>query len=162
MTAVVGIRYFTETLNGIQTQTHPFGGFPPDAPNLVPIPDPHQTFNKVTWKDNVSYKFSDALLAYETVSTGFRSGGLNAVSEPFEPIPAAYAPDTLINFEVGTKGRLFDGLLDYQVDAYFIRWDNIQVQETTADAGVRLPRPTPATRTSRASSSSSPRGRSNT
>jgi len=133
LTAVVGARYFTESLDGIQTQLHPFGGFPPDAPNLVPIADPHQTFNKITWKENVSYKFSDALLAYETVSTGFRSGGLNAVSEPFEPIPLSYAPDSLINFELGTKGRLFEGRFDYQLDAYFIRWDNIQVQENTAD-----------------------------
>jgi len=133
LTAVVGARYFTESLDGVQTQLHPFGGFPPDAPNLVPLADPHQTFNKVTWKENVSYKFSDALLAYETISTGFRSGGLNAVSEPFEPIPLSYAPDSLINFELGTKGRLFEGRLDYQLDAYFIRWDNIQVQENTAD-----------------------------
>jgi len=134
LTAVAGIRYFTETLNGVQTQTHPFGGFPPDAPNLVPIPDPEQTFNKITWKENVSYKFSDALLAYETISTGFRSGGLNAVSEPFEPIPKAYAPDSLTNFEAGIKGRLFNNTIEYQLDGYFIRWDNIQVQETTADA----------------------------
>jgi outer membrane receptor protein involved in Fe transport len=131
-TAVAGIRYFTETLNGVQTQTHPFGGFP-GAPNLVPIDDPQETFNKVTWKANLSYKFSEQLLGYGTVSTGFRSGGLNAVSEPFEPIPAAYSPDTLTNFEVGAKGRLFDGLFDYQADVYFIKWDNIQVQETTAD-----------------------------
>ncbi|MBS0419347.1 MAG: TonB-dependent receptor [Proteobacteria bacterium] len=134
LTAIAGIRYFTETLNGVQTQTHPFGGFPPDAPNLVPIPDPQQTFNKITWKENISYKFSDAVLAYETISTGFRSGGLNAVSEPFEPIPKAYAPDSLTNFEAGLKGRLFNNSLEYQVDGYFIRWDNIQVQETTADA----------------------------
>ncbi len=131
-TAVAGIRYFTETLNGVQTQTHPFGGFP-GAPNLVPVVDPQQTFNKVTWKVNLSYKFSEQLLAYGTVSTGFRSGGLNAVSEPFEPIPSAYSPDSLTNFEVGAKGRLFDGMFDYQADVYFIKWDNIQVQETTAD-----------------------------
>ncbi|MEP6549333.1 MAG: TonB-dependent receptor [Gammaproteobacteria bacterium] len=131
-TAVAGIRYFTETLNGVQTQTHPFGGFP-GAPNLVPIVDPQETFNKVTWKANLSYKFSEQLLGYGTVSTGFRSGGLNAVSEPFEPIPSAYSPDSLTNFEVGAKGRLFDGLFDYQADVYFIKWDNIQVQETTAD-----------------------------
>jgi iron complex outermembrane recepter protein len=132
-TAVAGIRYFTESLEGVQTQTHPFGGFPP-GPTLVPLPDPNETFNKVTWKANLSYKFSDGLLGYGTVSTGFRSGGVNAVSEPFEPIPAAYAPDSLINFEVGAKGRLFDGLFDYQADVYFIRWSNIQVQETTPDA----------------------------
>jgi outer membrane receptor protein involved in Fe transport len=131
-TAVAGVRYFTETLSGVQTQTHPFGGFPP-GPTLVPLPDPTESFNKVTWKANLSYKFNDSLLAYGTVSTGFRGGGLNAVSEPFEPIPAAFAPDTLTNYEVGAKGRLFDGLLDYQADVYLIHWDNIQVQETTAD-----------------------------
>jgi outer membrane receptor protein involved in Fe transport len=131
-TAVGGIRYFTETLNGVQVQTHPFGGFPP-GPTLVPLPDPTETFNKVTWKGNLSYKFSDSLLAYGTVSTGFRGGGLNAVSEPFEPIPAAYSPDSLTNYEVGAKGRLFDGLFDYQADVYVIRWSNIQVQETTPD-----------------------------
>ncbi len=132
-TAVAGLRYFTETLNGVQTQTHPFGGFP-GAPNLVPIVDPEQTFNKVTWKINSSYKFNEELLGYGTISTGFRSGGLNAVSEPFEPIPAAYSPDSLTNFELGAKGRVFGGLFDYQADVYFIKWDNIQVQETTADA----------------------------
>jgi iron complex outermembrane receptor protein len=131
-TAVAGIRYFTESLEGVQVQTHPFGGFPP-GPTLVPLPDPNETFNKVTWKGSLSYKFSESLLGYGTVSTGFRSGGLNAVSEPFEPIPAAYSPDSLINFEVGAKGRLFGGLFDYQADVYFIRWSNIQVQETTPD-----------------------------
>jgi outer membrane receptor protein involved in Fe transport len=131
-TAVAGVRYFTETLNGVQTQTHPFGGFP-GAPNLVPILDPEEKFNKVTWKVNSSYKFSEEVLAYGTISTGFRSGGLNAVSEPFEPIPAAYSPDSLTNYELGAKGRLFGGALDYQADVYVIKWDNIQVQETTAD-----------------------------
>jgi iron complex outermembrane recepter protein len=130
--AVAGVRYFTETLNGVQTQTHPFGGFP-GAPNLVPINDPEEKFNKATWKINTSYKFSDELLGYATVSTGFRSGGLNAVSEPFEPIPAAYSPDSLTNYELGAKGRLFGGMFDYQADVYVIKWDNIQVQETTAD-----------------------------
>jgi outer membrane receptor protein involved in Fe transport len=132
-TAVAGLRYFTETLNGVQTQTHPFGGFPP-GPTLVPLPDPTEKFNKFNWKANLSYKFDESLLGYGTISTGFRGGGLNAVSQPFEPIPAAFAPDTLTNFEVGAKGRLFDGVLDYQADVYFIRWNNIQIQETTADA----------------------------
>jgi iron complex outermembrane recepter protein len=132
-TAIGGVRYFTETLNGVQVQTHPFGGFP-GSPNLVPLNDPQERFNKVTWKANLSYKFNEALLAYGTVSTGFRGGGLNAVSEPFEPIPAAFAPDTLTNYELGIKGLLLDGLVDYQLDGYLIHWDNIQIQLTTADA----------------------------
>jgi iron complex outermembrane recepter protein len=132
LTATGGLRYFTENLEGVQEQTHPFGGFPPSG-QPGPIADPSQTFNKVTWKENISYKVSDGLLAYETVSTGFRGGGLNAVSEPFEPIPRSFSPDTLINFELGAKGRLAGGMFDYQADLYLIRWNNIQVNETTAD-----------------------------
>jgi iron complex outermembrane recepter protein len=132
LTAVAGLRYFTESLEGVQIQTHPFGGFP-TSPTLVNLPDPNEKFNKLTWKANLSYKFSESLLGYGTVSTGFRSGGLNAISQPFEKEPAAYAPDSLTNYEVGAKGRLFDGLLDYQADIYFIKWSNIQVQETTPD-----------------------------
>jgi iron complex outermembrane receptor protein len=132
LSIVGGLRYFTETLNGVQVQTHPFGGFP-GSPALVPIYDPTQSYDKVTWKVNVSYRVDEGLLPYATVSTGFRSGGLNPQQEPFEPIPGAFSPDTLINYEVGAKGRLFDGGLDYQADVYLIHWNNIQVLETTAD-----------------------------
>ncbi|MEP7246267.1 MAG: TonB-dependent receptor [Gammaproteobacteria bacterium] len=54
-------------------------------------------------------------------------------SQPFEPIPAAFSPDSLKNYEVGAKGALLGGRLEYQADVYLIRWDNIQVSETTAD-----------------------------
>ncbi|MGH8137135.1 MAG: TonB-dependent receptor [Steroidobacteraceae bacterium] len=131
-TVVGGLRYFTERLEGVQESTHPFGGFPA-GPVLGPIQDPTQTFNKVTYKANASYKFSDSALVYATTSSGFRSGGLNPQSEPFEPIPAAFAPDSLTNYEVGDKGLLLDGRLEYQIDAYLIHWNNIQVPETTRD-----------------------------
>jgi iron complex outermembrane receptor protein len=132
-TAVAGIRYFTEDLTGYQEQTHPFGGFPPGTASGVAIPDARRSYNKVTWKSNVSYDFSRAALAYATVATGFRSGGLNAQSEPFEPIPGSYAPDSLTNYELGLKGRLFGGYFAYQLDGYLIHWDNMQVQLTTPD-----------------------------
>ncbi len=129
---VGGVRYFTETLEGFQEQTHPFGGFPPGE-NLVDIPDQRETFSKVTFKANANYKFTPNLLAYITASQGFRGGGLNAQSQPFEPIPGAYSPDSLWNFEAGLKGKLFDGRLQYSVDGYGILWNNIQQPETTAD-----------------------------
>ncbi len=132
LSVVAGLRYFEQRLEGVQIQTHPFGGFPA-GPVLVPIADPDQKFNKLTWKLNASYQFSEAALVYATASTGFRSGGLNAQSEPFEPIPASFSPDSLKNYEVGDKGTLFDGRVQYQADVYLIRWDNIQVSETTAD-----------------------------
>ena len=128
-----GIRYYTESLEGVQQQLHPFGGFPVGSSGVAPVPDQSQSFSKVTFKFNASYKFNDAVLAYVTASEGFRGGGLNALSEPFEAIPSSYKPDSLWNYEVGAKGRLFNGMLDYQADAFVIFWYGIQVQETTPD-----------------------------
>jgi iron complex outermembrane recepter protein len=129
---VGGVRYFTETLNGVQFQTHPFGGFASPG-DLAPVFDTEQTFSKSTFKFNASYDFNESLLLYATASSGFRSGGLNTQSEPFEPIPGSFKPDSLWNYEAGGKGRLFGGLLDYQLDGYLIQWHDIQVGETTAD-----------------------------
>lgn len=129
---VGGVRYFTETLNGVQVQTHPFGGFVGGG-NLAPVVDPNQTFSKATFKFNASYAFDPGLLLYATASSGFRGGGLNPQSEPFEPIPSSFKPDSLWNYEAGAKGRLFDGRVDYQVDGYLIQWHDIQVGETTSD-----------------------------
>lgn len=132
LTVVGGLRYFTETLDGVQFQTHPFGGFVGGG-SITPIVDPTETFSKMTFKFNVSYAFDESLLAYALASSGFRGGGLNTESEPFEPIPGSFDPDSLWNYELGAKGRLFGGRLDYQVDAYLIMWHDIQVRETTAD-----------------------------
>jgi iron complex outermembrane recepter protein len=132
LSLVGGVRYFTETLNGVQVQTHPFGGFVGGG-SVAPVVDPNQTFSKATFKFNASYAFSEAFLLYATASSGFRGGGLNPQSEPFEPIPASFGPDSLWSYEAGGKGRLFDGRLDYQIDGYLIQWHDIQVRETTAD-----------------------------
>jgi outer membrane receptor protein involved in Fe transport len=122
-----GLRYFTENLAGVQQTTHPFAA----GPVLPPISDFDQSASKTTSKFNASYQFTDDLLAYASAAQGFRAGGLNArvVVTTAVPVPPSFAPDTLWNYEAGVKGRLFDHLLEYQVDAYWIDWKNIQVQE---------------------------------
>lgn len=124
-----GVRYYTEHLEGVQEQTHPFGGFPPSQSG-VPVPDPSATYNRVTFKFNANYQFNDAVLVYATVASGFRGGGLNPAN-PIFPVPPSFGPDSLVDYEIGAKGTLFDHRLDYQVDAYLIYWNDIQVNETT-------------------------------
>ena len=131
-----GLRYFTEHLEGNQVTTHPFLGLPAGVSANAPIVDVPQTYSKVTSKFNGSYELNEELMAYATASQGFRGGGLNVQSVVLEPVPPSFGPDSLWNFEVGLKGRLFDRRLDYQVDTYAIYWHNIQVQQTTADVGL--------------------------
>jgi len=121
-----GARYFHETLDGAQLTTHPFGGFGA-APEGVQTN--HDTFSKTTFKANASYKFGPQALLYATFSQGFRSGGLNPSNLPFASgIPRGFGPDSLDNFELGLKGRLADGLFEYDTAAYHINWKDIQVR----------------------------------
>ena len=94
----------------MQEQTHPFGGFPP-GPTLVPVIDTTSTYSKATYLFNASYKFNRSSAALRHRFRRFRGGGLNPLSEPFDPIPGAFAPDSLWNYEAGAKGRLLDGRL---------------------------------------------------
>ncbi len=132
-----GLRYFTEQLEGFQQTTHPFAGFPAGVSGEAPILDPAQSYSKVTSKFNGSYEFNEALLMYATAAQGFRGGGLNVQSVLLEPVPPSFGPDSLWDYEVGAKGRLFDRRLDYQVDVYAIYWHNIQIQETTPNVGLQ-------------------------
>lgn len=128
-----GVRYFHETLNGVQQTLHPFFGFPAGQTSSPPVVNEKQTNDKFTYKFNAGYTVSDDLLVYATASSGFRSGGLNPPS-PFAPIPPSFGPDNLWNYEVGIKGKLFGGGLEYQADAFYIDWKDIQVQQATPEA----------------------------
>lgn len=63
------------------------------------------SFSKVQPKLTLSHKFSPEAMAYATVSTGFRSGGLNTPSQP------DFKPETLTNYEIGTKNTLLGGAM---------------------------------------------------
>jgi iron complex outermembrane recepter protein len=93
----------------------------------TPVYDTPESYSKVTSKFNLSYEFSPAALVYANAAQGFRGGGLNPQSQPFEPIPPSFGPDSLWSYELGLKGRLFDGMFDYQTDVYEIIWSNIQL-----------------------------------
>jgi iron complex outermembrane receptor protein len=125
-----GFRYFRETLDGLQLTTHPFGGF-----GAAPAGSQanHDVFHKPTFKVTAKYKFDADLMVYATASEGFRGGGLNPANLPFASgIPLGFSPDSLWNYEVGAKGRLMDGLVTYDVAAYYIDWKDIQVSEVDA------------------------------
>ncbi len=59
----------------------------------------------VTYRLNASWKPSNDLLVYATVSRGFRPGGINRRADV-----APYAPDYLLNFEAGMKATLAPGI----------------------------------------------------
>ena len=64
---------------------------------------------------------------YASYSQGFCSGFaqqaiVTAVAPSFPPVQ----PDKLTNYELGSKGRLFNGRLSLDASVYYMKWEHIQ------------------------------------
>jgi len=86
--------------------------------------------HKLTWKAGLAYDFSPKTSGYATVSTGFKSAGLN-LGSGLTPATAKYAPEDVTNYEIGLKTRAFDGKLSLNADIYDMEYTNIQVTTLT-------------------------------
>ena len=96
------------------------------------------TFHGFKSKGVITWKPREHTLVYGLFSQGFRPGAFNRgpsarVSDPLPPynkqllVPAAYAPDTLTNWEVGLKTDLFDRKVTFNASAYYMIWQNTQI-----------------------------------
>lgn len=84
-------------------------------------------WNEFTWKVNASYDTSESSLIYATISTGYKSGGVNQVTNPLVANPI-YDPETVTAYEVGFKSRLLDNRLQLNVAAYHNDYEDLQFQ----------------------------------
>jgi outer membrane receptor protein involved in Fe transport len=74
-----------------------------------------------THKFNLTYKFTDDRMAYATLSTGFRPGGVNRVrARP------PYTPDYLTNIELGWKTSWLDRRVRFNGAAFLEKWKDAQ------------------------------------
>lgn len=101
--------------------------------------------SKFAYKGSISYKPTDDITTYATVSTGFRSpvvnarAGLPSLNDPNDIIiPDGANSDKLINYEIGLKGSWFDGKFTANLAAYIIDWKNIQVQANRVSDSVQF------------------------
>lgn len=97
-------------------------------PSAYTHTDFHDSGTPVDPRVSLAYRANPDLTLYAQVSRGYRVGGVNLTSEVGgRDTPPSYAPDSLWNYEIGAKGRAFDGRLTYSTDFYYIDWSNIQV-----------------------------------
>jgi iron complex outermembrane recepter protein len=90
--------------------------------------DFHDLGTPVDPRVSLAYRLDPDLTLYTQVARGYRVGGVNLTSDVGgRNTPPSYAPDSLWNYEIGAKGRMFDGRLTYSTDFYYIDWKNIQV-----------------------------------
>lgn len=79
-------------------------------------------------KASITYNFDDERMVYALFSEGFRAGGINRGRTPYSAFPNSYDPDTLTNYEFGTKTRWMDGKLQVNATYFFMTWEDYQVE----------------------------------
>ncbi len=82
--------------------------------------------DQLDYRIAVDYRFSDAFLAYASISTGFKGGGSNP--RPFNAQQLlAFGPETLTAYEIGFKSDLFDNRVRFNVSAFYNDFTDIQL-----------------------------------
>ncbi len=76
------------------------------------------------WRVVADYRFSDAFLAYGSISTGFKGGGVNP--RPFVADQAlSFNPETLTTYEVGFKSDFLDRRVRLNGALFLNKYDDI-------------------------------------
>jgi iron complex outermembrane recepter protein len=86
----------------------------------------------------IDYQWTDDVMTYAQISTGFRGGGFNPrPSAPSEIRP--FAPETLTAYELGSKIQLFDNRLHINGDVFYEKYKDIQLDALELDPVTAFP-----------------------
>lgn len=118
-----------------------FLGDPPDQ-ILLDFVKGGQDDDGDLWKFNTSYDFTDDVMAYLTVSEGYRFGSSNGVELCEDPLPPGqnicaqpseleYVPDQTTNYEVGVHSTLLEGRLIANAAVFYVDWEDPQLESAT-------------------------------
>ncbi|MGD0189163.1 MAG: TonB-dependent receptor [Rhizomicrobium sp.] len=96
----------------------------------------HKVYTGHKSRGNITWHVTPDTMAYFLYSEGFRPGGFNRgpgdvldfahKADPQYDKPNSYAPDSLVNYEVGAKSEFFDNRLQLNMSAYAMHWSSVQ------------------------------------
>jgi iron complex outermembrane recepter protein len=92
------------------------------------------SFSKFTPKVGVDYRPNDDTMIYASWSRGYRSGGFSPRAATAITANVAYQPEVVDSYEVGTKLDLLDRRLQFNVAAFYSKYNDLQ-QNTTIPGG---------------------------
>ena len=95
-----------------------------------PLLDSSESDSWGSWSGRLvlDHHFTENTMAYASIANGFKSGGFNSLN--FGPgIESSYDAEEVMNYEIGLKGNLLDGTLQYSTSLFFYEYDNLQTLE---------------------------------
>jgi iron complex outermembrane receptor protein len=89
-------------------------------------------YGQSTGKLGADYALAKNLMAYVTLSTGYKAGGFNDGTRASNPF-LIYEPEHLTSLEAGIKGRMLDGRLQMSAALFGYNYRNLQLTSIAAD-----------------------------
>lgn len=80
-------------------------------------------FSDFSPRFTLNYKPANNVLAYATISRGFKSGGVQIAQLSLQQ---SYKPETLLNYEGGLKFDMFNRRLRVDLSGFYMDWKNVQ------------------------------------
>lgn len=148
LNASVGLRYSEDEKDYVFFRRNPDGTIPQPCTVAGPPASPGNPSNcalnglvnvgasfadeREDWRIALDYQFTDDIMAYAQVSTGYKAGGINP--RPFFIVQIeTVAPEEVEAYEVGFKSVLFDRRLRLNGAYFFNDYTNIQLQQTQCE-----------------------------
>lgn len=131
-----GVRVTRESKAFKRRDAIPFAGT--FTPSYIQMPaaypkvafDQHRTWDSVSPRGSISYKFSPDIFGYVTVSKGDKSGGYSFSAAGTSD--ASFNPEKLVSYEAGLKNRLFDHQLTLNLAGFYYQYSGLQVAVATS------------------------------
>ena len=96
----------------------------PDAPGDA-------DFDNTSWLVSANYRFTDDVMGFARISTGYKAGGFS----PRSPFLAEFKPEEALAYEIGLKAEWLDRRLRTNVSLFQTDYDNLQVQQFQSGSG---------------------------
>jgi iron complex outermembrane recepter protein len=122
-----GVRYTSQDKDYTYMRTNPQGGTDGSAVLVGALNGVtgHYAANRWDYRADLDYRFTDQVMGYAQVSTGFKGGGVNP--RPFYAVQAVhFNPETLTTYEAGVKSTWLDNRVRLNLDGYFSQYRDIQ------------------------------------
>lgn len=97
----------------------------PGSPFLAPGVTPGGSEEDVfTWHLSPQFEFNENVMLYARVATGYQPGGPNVV---LPNVPPSVDASRMTNYELGLKSEFADRRVLFDLAAFYIDWEDIQV-----------------------------------
>ena len=126
----LGGRYSSNDQDVVQNADGPLFGVA--EPTVITSSSSEDVF---TYSIAPKWKINDRMAIYARVAKGFRPGGPNVIA-PDAGAPTTYDSDSTLNYEIGFKGDNEARTFAWDVTAFHIDWDDIQLLAVVNGIGI--------------------------